>query len=159
MKRGVGGGLCECPGPPGRRTRGSQSKFCLKHPGGKNDNTAAVLLRAHHEKVGFFGKDSNAGENRRQQGKEKIKYEMDCLHKRGQRHESAVAVEGAVEDRTSWTSLIHRVSRVRANSVTCNTRSIPLYGCATVCLFIHPLRDLGFFQFLIIMSSAALMIC
>lgn len=35
----------------------------------------AVLLQAHQEKAGFFGKDNNAGKNRKQQGKRKIKYE------------------------------------------------------------------------------------
>ena len=37
----------------------------------------AVLLWAHHEKAGFFGKDNNAGKSRRQQEKRKTKYEMD----------------------------------------------------------------------------------
>lgn len=37
----------------------------------------AVLLQAYNEKAGFFGKDSNIGNNRRQQEKEKTKYEMD----------------------------------------------------------------------------------
>lgn len=29
--------------------------------GDKNDTTKAVLLLAHHEKAGLFGKDNNAG--------------------------------------------------------------------------------------------------
>lgn len=35
------------------------------HHRSKNDNTKAVL-QAHHENAGFFEKDNNVGENRRQ---------------------------------------------------------------------------------------------
>ena len=37
----------------------------------------AILPQAHGEKTGFFGKDSNAGKNRRYQDKGKTNYEMD----------------------------------------------------------------------------------
>lgn len=40
---------------------------------GKNNKTEAILLLAHHEKERFFGKDNNAGENRRYQEKRKTK--------------------------------------------------------------------------------------
>lgn len=43
---------------------------------------------ACHQKADFFGKDNNAGQNRRQQEKKrKTDYEVDRLHK-SHRHES-----------------------------------------------------------------------
>lgn len=57
LNHGLGGDLCGHPELPERQTSGSQSKLNLK----QNDKTEAVLRRAHHEKAGVFGKDSNAG--------------------------------------------------------------------------------------------------
>lgn len=54
---------------------------------------------------GVFGKDNAAGENRRQQEKRKIKYEVDWLHTRNHRHESTGPEQGW-EDRSLWASLI-----------------------------------------------------
>ena len=47
--------------------------------GGKNDKTEIVLLWAHQEKTGFFGKDSDAGKNRRQQEKRKTRRWIDSI--------------------------------------------------------------------------------
>ena len=52
---------------PERRTSGSLSKLSLNFARGTNDKTEAALLQAHHyEQAGFFGKDGDAGKNRRQ---------------------------------------------------------------------------------------------
>lgn len=60
--------------------------------------------------MGVFGKYSNAGDNRRQEGKRKTKYEtIDSIT-------AAMGMiiqelSGAVENRTLWVSLIHRGAR------------------------------------------------
>lgn len=42
---------------------------------GKHDKTEAVHPPVHHEKAGFFWKDNNAGEKKRQQEKRKSNYD------------------------------------------------------------------------------------
>ena len=61
---------------------------------GKNDKVEAFLPQAHSEKAGFFGKDNQAGKNRRQQEKRKTKYEVDRLQKGSHRQESARTEQG-----------------------------------------------------------------
>lgn len=56
----------EMRGPPERPTSGSESKNAWNIVGGRNDRTVAVLLCAHHEKAGFFGKGNNHKKNRRE---------------------------------------------------------------------------------------------
>lgn len=45
--------------PPERRTSGSQSKLKPETLPEANDKTEAVLLQAHHEKSGYFGRKKN----------------------------------------------------------------------------------------------------
>lgn len=52
--------------------------------GDKNDKTEGYIMR----RQGFFGKDNNAGENRRHQERRKTKYEIGWLHKSSNRHYS-----------------------------------------------------------------------
>lgn len=59
------------PRPPERRIEAGNIA------GGKNDGTEAVPLWTHLEKAGFFGKDSNAAKNRRQQEKTNTECETD----------------------------------------------------------------------------------
>ena len=59
---------------------------------------------------GSFGKDSNARKNRRWQEKRKNKHEMDWLHEKSHRHESAGAEQGCWGQGVG-TSLLQRVAR------------------------------------------------
>ena len=94
LEYSVWGELYKYTAVPERWTSESQSKLSLKHLWRQNNKTETVLLWAHHEKAGFFGKESNAGKNRRQPKKEKNKYEMDKFHERNHRYAFTGAEQG-----------------------------------------------------------------
>lgn len=55
---------------PGSQKDEQMDLKAIKHEmsqGGKNNKTETLLFWAHREKVRFFEKEDNAGENRRQQ--------------------------------------------------------------------------------------------
>lgn len=56
---------------------GSRANKVCNIAGGQNDKNEVILLRVHHEKARFSGKDNNAVEHRMQQEMRKTKYETD----------------------------------------------------------------------------------
>lgn len=79
--------------------------------GGKNDKIEAVLLWTHHEKARLFGKKQQFWgniEGSRERGRSNLRW-FDCIKEAIGL--SLQELSRAVEDRTLWTSLIHRVAR------------------------------------------------
>ena len=88
---------------------GPRSNQATTFSGGKNDETVAVLLWAHHKKAGFSGKDNNIKkvEGKKKRGRPNTSW-SDSLKESTEL--SLEEISRAVEDRTFWRSLIHRIA-------------------------------------------------
>ena len=96
-----------------RKTSGSYIKSRLNYLWGQK-YAEAVLLWVHHEKARFSGKDNGAGKVKwsRKIGRPNSRGINSLKDTKGL---SMQEVSGAVEDRTFWRSLIHRVAQAHNN--------------------------------------------
>lgn len=119
--------------------------------GGEKDKIGALILQAHHEEAGGFGKDINAEKKRRRQERERSNMRwIDCMKETIGL--SLKELNRAAVARILWTSLI-RLSGVGGDSQVHNTQYCTV--CKWHILFIDSSihAPLGCFRLLALVNS------